>query len=76
MAHRYLTVAEAVERTGLSRTLVYELINTRQIEAVHVNATIRVREDVLDKFLADHTHKAIADNAARRRGRQAAAANE
>jgi excisionase family DNA binding protein len=65
--YQYLTVAEIVARTGLGRTLVYELINTRQLEAVHVAATVRVREDVLERFLADHTHKAIADNARRRK---------
>jgi excisionase family DNA binding protein len=67
MSQKYLSVTQAVERTGLSRTLLYDLINSRQIEALHVNAAVRIREDVLDRFIAEHTHKAVASEVRRRK---------
>jgi excisionase family DNA binding protein len=52
-ATRYLTVAEVARMLRVSNMTVYRLINATQLAAVRVGKSYRVREDDLDKYVAD-----------------------
>ncbi|MGH9305832.1 MAG: helix-turn-helix domain-containing protein [Acidimicrobiales bacterium] len=50
---RYLTVGEVAEVLRISSMTVYRLINAGQIPATRVGKSYRMREDDVDKFVAD-----------------------
>ena len=47
-----LTVVEAAHRLGIGRTLMYELLNSGQIESVHVGRLHKVPVEALARFIA------------------------
>jgi excisionase family DNA binding protein len=50
---RYLTVAEVARMLRVSNMTVYRLVNAGELAAVRVGKSYRVREDDLDKYLAE-----------------------
>jgi len=50
---RFLTVAEVASLLRVSNMTVYRLINAGQLPAVRVGKSYRIREDDVDKYLAD-----------------------
>ncbi|MHB1487647.1 MAG: helix-turn-helix domain-containing protein [Acidimicrobiales bacterium] len=50
---RYLTVGEVASLLRISNMTVYRLINSGQIPATRVGKSYRLREDDVDKYLAD-----------------------
>ena len=50
---RFLTVAEVASLLRVSNMTVYRLINAGQLAAVRVGKSYRIREDDVDKYLAD-----------------------
>ena len=50
---RFLTVAEVAGLLRVSNMTVYRLINAGQLAAVRVGKSYRIREDDVDKYLAD-----------------------
>lgn len=57
-APQLLTVKQIMERTGLSQSSVYRLLDSRALPTVRVLGTVRVSEDELDAFIRSHTHHA------------------
>ncbi len=49
----YLTVSEVASALRVSNMTVYRLINNGQLGAVRVGKSYRLREEDLDKYLAD-----------------------
>jgi excisionase family DNA binding protein len=50
---RFLTVAEVASLLRVSNMTVYRLINAGELAAVRVGKSYRLREDDVDKYLAD-----------------------
>ncbi|PZS19295.1 MAG: hypothetical protein DLM54_07270 [Acidimicrobiales bacterium] len=50
---RFLTVTEVADVLRVSNMTVYRLINAGQLPAVRVGKSYRLREDDVDKYLAD-----------------------
>ena len=50
---RFLTVAEVAELMRVSTMTVYRLIKEGDLPAVRVGKSYRLREDDVDKYLAD-----------------------
>ena len=50
---RFLTVAEVAQQLRVSNMTVYRLINAGELSAVRVGKSYRLREDDVDKYLAD-----------------------
>lgn len=50
---RFLTVTEVAGVLRVSNMTVYRLINAGQLSAVRVGKSYRLREDDVDKYLAD-----------------------
>lgn len=50
---RFLTVAEVAAQLRVSNMTVYRLIGAGQLPAVRVGKSYRLREDDVDKYLAD-----------------------
>jgi excisionase family DNA binding protein len=50
---RFLTVGEVAEALRVSNMTVYRLINAGELPAVRVGRSFRLREEDLDKYLAD-----------------------
>jgi excisionase family DNA binding protein len=50
---RFLTVAEVAATLRVSNMTVYRLIAAGQLPAVRVGKSYRLREDDVDKYLAD-----------------------
>jgi excisionase family DNA binding protein len=50
---RFLTVAEVAAQLRVSNMTVYRLITTGDLPAVRVGKSYRLREDDVDKYLAD-----------------------
>jgi excisionase family DNA binding protein len=50
---RFLTVAEVANLLRVSSMTVYRLINAGELPAVRVGKSYRLREDDVDKYLAD-----------------------
>lgn len=46
-----LTVVEAARRLGISRSLLYELLATGEIEAIHVGRLRRIPADALTDYV-------------------------
>ena len=50
---RYLTVAEVATTLRVSNMTVYRLVNSGELPAVRVGKSYRLREEDIDKYLAD-----------------------
>lgn len=50
---RFLTVGEVADLLRVSNMTVYRLINAGDLPAVRVGKSYRLREDDIDKYLAD-----------------------
>ena len=50
---RFLTVAEVATLLRVSNMTVYRLIQAGELGAVRVGKSYRIREDDIDKYLAD-----------------------
>jgi excisionase family DNA binding protein len=50
---RFLTVGEVASLLRVSNMTVYRLINAGELAAVRVGKSYRLREDDVDKYLAD-----------------------
>jgi excisionase family DNA binding protein len=50
---RYLTVAEVARTLRVSNMTVYRLVNSGELPAVRVGKSYRLREEDIDKYLAD-----------------------
>ncbi|OKA03355.1 helix-turn-helix domain-containing protein [Amycolatopsis regifaucium] len=50
-ARRLLTVEEAAESLTVSRTIIYELIRSGELESVSIGRLRRVPVDAVDKFV-------------------------
>lgn len=50
---RFLTVGEVARLLRVSSMTVYRLINAGELPAVRVGKSYRLREDDVDKYLAD-----------------------
>ena len=48
---KYLTAKEIIERTGLSRAYVYEILNSDKIETLRFGRAIRVSEEAFQAYL-------------------------
>ena len=46
-----LTVEEVAKALRVSQRTVYRIISRKELEAIHIRRTIRVRRDVLDKYI-------------------------
>jgi excisionase family DNA binding protein len=55
---RFLTVAEVANLLRVSNMTVYRLISSGQLPAVRVGKSYRLREDDVDKYLADGYNEA------------------
>ena len=50
---RFLTVSEVAEMLRVSSMTVYRLINSGELPAVRIGKSFRLREEDVDKYLAD-----------------------
>lgn len=50
---RFLTVGEVAEMLRVSTMTVYRLINSGELPAVRIGKSFRLREEDVDKYLAD-----------------------
>ena len=50
---RFLTVSEVAEMLRVSSMTVYRLINSGELAAVRIGKSFRLREEDVDKYLAD-----------------------
>lgn len=50
---RLLRINEVCERTSLSRTTIYELVNRGQLPTVHIGKALRIPERALDQWIAE-----------------------
>ncbi len=48
-----LTIREVVDRSALSRRTIYSLIRSGELPSVKIGGARRVREDDLDRFIAE-----------------------
>jgi excisionase family DNA binding protein len=55
---RFLTVGEVAADLRVSTMTVYRLINAGQLAAVRIGRSFRVREEDLDRYLAERHTKA------------------
>ncbi|MGA2035990.1 MAG: helix-turn-helix domain-containing protein [Acidimicrobiales bacterium] len=55
---RYLTVREVANTLRVSNMTVYRLINSGGLRAVRVGKSFRLREDDVDRYLADRYTRA------------------
>ena len=62
-----LKVRDLVERLSLSKSMVYELIETRQIGHHKIGGAIRVSEEQLAEFLDQTRHERAASERSTRR---------
>lgn len=63
-----LTVAQVAKQCGVSQMTVYRWVRERKIETFLPPGTrmIRIRQSVLDAFIAQHTHAPVLLAPARR----------
>ncbi len=52
-AVRYLTVAEVARMLRVSNMTVYRLVNAGELPALRIGKSYRLREEDVDKYLAD-----------------------
>lgn len=50
---RFVTVAEVADLLRVSNMTVYRLVQSGQLPAVRVGRSYRIREDDMDRYLAD-----------------------
>lgn len=50
---RFLTVAEVAQMLRVSNMTVYRLINAGELPALRIGKSYRLRDDDVDKYLAD-----------------------
>jgi excisionase family DNA binding protein len=50
---RYVTVAEVADQLRVSNMTVYRLVQAGQLPAVRVGRSYRIREEDVDRFLAE-----------------------
>jgi excisionase family DNA binding protein len=50
---RFLTVAEVARMLRVSNMTVYRLVNGGELPAVRIGKSYRLREDDVDKYIAD-----------------------
>ena len=50
---RFVTVAEVADQLRVSNMTVYRLIQSGQLPAVRVGRSYRIREEDVDRYLAD-----------------------
>ncbi|HWG72553.1 MAG TPA: helix-turn-helix domain-containing protein [Acidimicrobiales bacterium] len=50
---RFVTVAEVAALLRVSNMTVYRLVQSNQLPAVRVGRSYRIREDDVDRYLAD-----------------------
>ena len=50
---RYLTVAEVARTLRVSNMTVYRLVNSGELPAVRIGKSYRLRDEDIDKYLAD-----------------------
>jgi excisionase family DNA binding protein len=55
---RFLTVAEVAQMLRVSNMTVYRLINAGELPALRIGKSYRLRDDDVDKYLADRYTKA------------------
>jgi excisionase family DNA binding protein len=55
---RFLTVTEVAATLRVSNMTVYRLINTGSLAAVRIGKSFRIREDDLNRYLAQQYTKA------------------
>lgn len=55
---RYLTVGEVAAQLRVSSMTVYRLINAGSLPAVRIGRSFRLREEDLDRYLAEQLTKA------------------
>lgn len=55
---RYLTVGEVAAQLRVSSMTVYRLINAGELPAVRIGRSFRLREEDLDRYLAERLTKA------------------
>lgn len=48
---RLLTIAETCDALSLSRSMIYRLIASSDLEAVHIGRSIRIPADAVDLFV-------------------------
>ena len=52
LARRLLTIRETAEILGVSRSMVYQLVASDDLETVHIGRAIRVPTAAIDDFIA------------------------
>lgn len=52
LARRLLTIKETAEILGVSRSMVYQLVASDDLETVHIGRSIRVPTAAVDDFIA------------------------
>ena len=57
---QYLKVRQVVERTGLSRSKVYDLLLRGSIPSASIDRTRRVREADLDEWMREQVERPMA----------------
>jgi len=55
---RFVTVAEVADQLRVSNMTVYRLVQSGQLPAVRVGRSYRIREEDLDRYLADQYNRA------------------
>jgi excisionase family DNA binding protein len=55
---RFLTVGEVAAILRVSNMTVYRLINAGQLPAARIGRSFRVRQEDLDRYVAEHLTKA------------------
>jgi len=58
---RLLTISDAASRLGMKPATIRFWIWTRKIDYVKVGRAVRIREDTIDKIVADGTVPALID---------------
>ncbi len=55
---RMLTVKQAAEQLGVQKSLVYEMFRRARIQGYRVEGAIRIPQDAVDQYLAEHSNQA------------------
>ena len=53
-----LKVPEACQATGLSRTVIYQLVGSGEIESIHVGAALRIPVESLERWVSEKRSEA------------------
>jgi excisionase family DNA binding protein len=51
-----LTIRDLQEICKIGRTTAYGLVATKQLKAVRINTSVRIRRSDLDRYLRDHEY--------------------